>query len=36
MEKINKYLMYYAVIVSCTGITAMVFVVLQYLGRVCK
>lgn len=34
--KSEIFLMWYAVIISCIGVTAMVLVVLQYLGRVCK
>ena len=34
-RKSETFLMWYAVIISCVGVTAMVFIILQYLGEVC-
>lgn len=36
MNKFEKYVACYAVIISVIAVTAMVFVILQYLGEVCK
>ena len=36
MSKFEKFMMYYVTIVSAVGVSAMVFVILQYLGEVCK
>ena len=34
-RKSETFLMWYAAIISCVGVTAMVFIILQYLGEVC-